>query len=249
VDHAGSPQQGGRRCPQRLRRQRRAALHPRPVDDLPRRRGGPAAGLRRACPGPAAATNHDRPGGAGERRRRDRLQQHVLRLPRQPADAGPGAGYGGRLGDLPAPRRWQRLGGGTAGMRRIGRGRRAGHLAFRGQRPGLGGAGLRRRGSAGSHRAAARHASPVRRPRRPGGRAGTPGRLSRRGHGPAASVRDTHARGAVRAGRTVPVPAARGATRRHAAGGWPIAGRGGPAGWLAARPGGPAADRTRTLPA
>jgi hypothetical protein len=214
VDDASSSQQGGRRCPQRLRRQRRAALHPRPADDLPRRRGGPAAGLRRACARPAAVAHHDRPGRAGERRRRHRLQQHVLRLPRQPADAGPGAGHGGRLGDLPAPRRGQRLGHGTAGVRRIGRGRRAGHLAFRGQRPGLGGAGLRRRGSAGPHRAAARHAPPVRRPRRPGGRTGTPGRLSGRGHGPAAGVRDTHARGAVGAGRTVPAPAARGATRR-----------------------------------
>ena len=78
----------------------------------------------------------------------DRLQQHVLLLPRQPAAARPGPGDGRRLGDLQAARPGERLGGGAAGLRRVRRGGRARHLALRRQRPGLGGAQRRRPGGA-----------------------------------------------------------------------------------------------------
>ena len=50
-------------------------------DDIPRRRGGPTAGLRRAGARPAAAPRHLRPSRAGERGDRPRPQQDVHSSP------------------------------------------------------------------------------------------------------------------------------------------------------------------------
>ena len=120
---------------------------------------------------------------------------------------------------------------------------------FVGNAPGWAALSRRQRGTAAPHRAAAGYPAPFRRPRRSGERAGPARHLPRRRPGPAAGVRQAHARGTDGAGRTVPPPAARTAAGRPAAGGRTAAGRGGPAGGGTGQPGQPAAGRPGALQA
>ena len=80
-------------------------LHPRPADDLPRRRGRAVPRPRRAGARPPVPLRHHRPGRPGARRRRRRLLRPVLLLAAQPAAARPGPVDGRGLGERPAPRR------------------------------------------------------------------------------------------------------------------------------------------------
>ena len=130
---------------QRVPGRRRAPVHPRPADDLPRRRGRPVPGPRRAGARPALPRRHRRPGRAGARRRRRRLLQPVLLLAAQHPAARPGPHHGRGLGERPPPRRRQRPRLGPPRRARPGRAGRGRHVLLRRQRRRLGLAARHRR--------------------------------------------------------------------------------------------------------